>query len=243
MPRSLRTLALAFFFGLAACQPMLPAEHSDPTRVTVEPAAAVEFVRAFTRGDEAAAEAVASPLYRYEWSRRAISLEQRLAVVPHRWHRTVDDPEWIRFRFEGGVRDDAGFGHLIYTAWPLPWATADPAPSVWRVDVDPDGRVIWSELVWLFSDGTRQLRAAQQLPPGVAAGTVLLGLHSTAGPEGFYALETNGHALLFLATGPEGKTRVAAWSYDSMQGISRRAPKPEVTPELAALHRSYVDTL
>jgi hypothetical protein len=229
------------FVLLAACQAAPPA--TERHSIEAEPAEAAAFVRAFTTGDEAAAESIASPLYRYEWARRAISVEQRLAVVPHRWHRTADDPEWIRFRFEGGLRDDAGFGHLIYTAWPMAWATADPTPSVWRVDVDPDGRVIWCELVWLFSEGTGELRGARHLPPGVPAGTVLLGLLSTAGPEGFYAIETNGQALLFLATGPEGTTRVAAWSYDSKHGIGRRHVEPAVAPEVAALHRSYVETL
>jgi hypothetical protein len=234
-------LLLLLAFALAACQAAPPTR--DATRIDAEPTAAAAFVRAFTTGDEGTADVVASPLYRYEWARRSISIEQRLAVVPHRWHRTADDPEWIRFRFEGGVRDEAGFGHLIYTAWPMAWATDDPSPSVWRVDVDPDGRVIWCELVWLFSDGTEQLRPAKQLPPGVAAGSVRLSLLSTSSPEGFYAIETNGQALLFLATGPEGKTRVAAWSYDSKQGVSRRQPEPDVAPDVAALRRSYVETL
>src|SRR6185503_13323006 len=105
------------------------------------------------------------------------------------------------------------------TARPLEWASPRPIPSVWRVDLDPDGRVIWCELVWLFSEGTRQLSPAAQRPPGLDGGTVLLGLRSSAGPEGFYALETPGRALLFVTTGPEGKSRVAAWSYGSQQGI------------------------
>jgi hypothetical protein len=235
-----RFLLLALLL-VTACQAAPPA--AERHGIEAEPSAAATFVRAFAAGDEATAEGVASPLYRYEWARRDISIEQRLAVVPHRWHRTADDPEWIRFRFEGGLRDDAGFGHLIYTAWPMAWATPDPTPSVWRVDIDPDGRVIWCELVWLFSEGTDGLRAARHLPPGVPAGTVLLSLLSTTGPEGFYAIETNGQALLFLATGPEGKTRVAAWSYDSKHGIGRGQARPVITPEVAALHRSYVDTL
>jgi hypothetical protein len=230
----------ALALTLAACQPALPTARG---RIAAEPAAAAEFVRAFAAGDEAVADGVASPLYRYEWARRAISIEQRLAVVPHRWHRTSSDPEWIRFRYEGGVRDAAGFGHLFYTAWPFEWASATPSPSVWRVDVDPENRVIWCELVWLFSDGTTDVRAADRLPPGIPAGTVRFGLLSTAGPEGFYAVETNAQALLFLATGPEGTTRVAAWSYDSGHGLGRRSARPDVTADVAALHRSYVYTL
>jgi hypothetical protein len=236
MPRLVLLLALA----LAACQPALPAAHE---RIVAEPPAAAQFIRAFAAGDEAVADGVASPLYRYEWARRAISIEQRLAVVPHKWHRTASDPEWIRFRYEGGVRDEAGFGHLFYTAWPFEWATSNPSPSVWRVDVDPQNRVIWCELVWLFSDGTTDLRPADRLPPGVPAGTVRFGLLSTASPEGFYAVETNGQALLFLATGAEGKTRVAAWSYDSSHGLSRRSSRPTLDADVAALHRSYVFTL
>jgi hypothetical protein len=238
MPRLALLIALAL--ALAACQPAPP---SAPAGLVAEPPAAAEFVRAFAAGDEAVADHVASPLYRYEWARRAISIEQRLAVVPHRWHRTASDPEWIRFRYEGGMRDEAGFGHLFYTAWPFEWASATPSPSVWRVDVDPQDRVIWCELVWLFSDGTTALRPADRLPPGVPAGTVRFGLLSSTSPEGFYAVETGAQALLFLATGAEGETRVAAWSYDSNQGLSRRAARPAIADEVAALHRSYVDTL
>jgi hypothetical protein len=238
MPRAFLLLALAL--ALTACQPSLPVAGG---RIVAEPPAAAQFIRAFAAGDEAVADGVASPLYRYEWARRAISIEQRLAVVPHRWHRTAADPEWIRFRYEGGVRDEAGFGHLFYTAWPFEWASPNPSPSVWRVDVDPENRVIWCELVWLFSDGTTDVRPADRLPPGVPAGTVRFGLLSTASPEGFYAVETNAQALIFLATGAEGKTRVAAWSYDSNHGLGRRAAQPALEADVAALHRSYVFTL
>src|SRR6185437_5967904 len=40
-----------------------------------------------------------------------------------------------------------GFGHRLYLARPT---CLCPGASVWRVDTEPSGRVIWLELVWLF---------------------------------------------------------------------------------------------
>jgi hypothetical protein len=246
---ALATLAIGCGHPSPAAGPDGPAAAP----IAREPAAAAAFVAAFALGDEAGADGVASPLYRYEWARRAISIEDRLAIVPYRRAGPPPSPEWIRFHFEGGLRDSAGFGHLIYSARPPAWV-GDGAPSVWRIDVDAENRVIWCELVWLFSDGANQIQRTRARPPGVRAGTVVAGVRSTSGPEGYYALAPAGavgqgdrpSAALFLAVGPEGGARIGAWSYGEPPspgaGRARAAPLA-ASPELAAMRASYIDTL
>jgi hypothetical protein len=242
----------AILLGYGPTPPTRGQDVLGASRIGREPSAVAAFVAAFARGDETRADGLASPLYRDEWARRAVSIEERLAVFPQP-SRVGSTDEWIRFRFEGGVRDASGFGHLLYTARP-PGTGGDGAASVWRVDLDPQNRVIWCELVWLFSENTSALRPASDLPAGVGAGTVLMGVRSESAPEGYYAVAPDGalgpgarpSALLFLAVGPEGEPHLGAWSYGDRPAISpgrRRVAPPSPEPQVAALRRSYLETL
>src|SRR5262249_49417635 len=66
------------------------------------------------------------------------------------------------------------FAQLLYAARAIT-AGGAPALSAWRADLDPAGRVVWLELVWLFSDAVAALEpveptaGATDLPLAVAA--------------------------------------------------------------------------
>lgn len=169
-----------------------------------EPPPAAAFMAAYARGDEAAAERLASPLYRTEWERRGLSVQDRLGLLP-RWFRDsrrLARSTWLRFDYTGGVADADGVAHLLYTGRCVCPEQRGPLPfSVWRVDTDPTGRVLWLEMVWLFDERTQRLRTvgsaqrADALPLPLAVGQyaprVALGVESAEadGPrEGYYAL-------------------------------------------------------
>jgi hypothetical protein len=234
-----------------------------------EPDRAAAFVEAFRRGDEATAERVASPLYRQEWARRGLSIPDRLALLPP-WRQQSRTPEpWLDFRYVGGLTDAAGFDHLLFTAVPTR-SDSRPIPSVWRVDTDGAGRVIWSELVWLFSNDTPGLvpvatgrpLSAPGLPAALAAGhaRLALGVRSTGGPEGYYAVlvdpvasqgGSDGHAsvVAFLAVDSEGKPRPGAWSYGGVRstmapyGQNQTSASPAAAPDLVRLQDTYLNAL
>src|SRR5262245_23556421 len=122
--------------GAAACVLVLvaaarlaapPATDPPAGLVGQEPAATAAFLAAYAHGDEAGADALASPLYRAEWARRGLSAAVRAAL---RSSSAV-----LEFRYVGGVTVDGGFAQLLYSAR----ATAPDgrtALSVWRADAD-----------------------------------------------------------------------------------------------------------
>src|SRR5262249_35307374 len=190
------------------------------------PAATALFLAAFRRGDELTAEDVASPLYRLEQERRHRSARDRAALGPD---PAASDAR-LDFTFVAGAVDGGGYEHLLYVVRP---ARANPAdlPTVWRVDADASGRVIWLELVWLFGTpdvtflqpGTRAARLAWP-PPPVLRGMrqdVVLGIRATTGPEGYFVVRTpaatsdaaSATRLRFLGTDADGQIRPGAWSY------------------------------
>jgi len=201
--------------------------------VVPEPIHAAEFVAAFARGDEVAADRVASPLYRAEWSLRDVSIEDRLSILPHPAASNGSATDWARFTYVNGFVDGGGFGHLLYAA--LATAGGDhQSPSLWRVDTDPDGKVIWNEMVWLCSDRTTSVApidtttSASDIPvPAMFASSVpwhVLGVRSTRGNEGYYAVALRNQPsrqpaadaappTMFFAVDGDGQIRIGAWTY------------------------------
>src|SRR5262249_57634076 len=118
------------------------------------PRPAAAFLDAYARAGEAGAEAVASPLYAAEWERRGLSPADRRAL--HAAAAADAEGEWVHFAYLGGAVDRRAFVHLLYLARPAGPRAPSPA-SVWRVDADPAGRVIWLELVYLFARDTPDL--------------------------------------------------------------------------------------
>jgi hypothetical protein len=235
-------------------------------------------VAAYARGDEAAAERLASPLYGDEWARLGVSVADRRDLLP-RWFRDAPpDPNrtWQRFAYVDGALAPGGFGHLLYAALPVrPEAAVRdregrpsgdrPLPEAWRVDVAPDGRVIWIEMVWLFADAGR-LRPIDVLEEEVPVPLpeplrsrrprLLFGLRSGLGQEGYYAFTLSAAGkvgpVLFLARDPDGGLRPGAWSFGRRPGglethlptYGAGAPTPRpAAPEPPALRLAYLDAL
>ncbi|HEY3109336.1 MAG TPA: hypothetical protein VGL23_11320 [Chloroflexota bacterium] len=211
---------------MTACQAAVAVwtESMGPARP--EPASAARFVAAYGAADETAAERVASPLYAAEWARRGLSTDDRAAA---RARGAAPDarPRSLTFQYVNGMAEPDGLTHLFYLAWPT---EPRASPTLWRVDADTSGQVIWAEMVWLFSDAVTDVaavtdpRALGSLPlPGEVARLrprLALGLSVTGTQEGYYGLEVDApgpegrrSAMLFIAVDEDGQARPGAWSY------------------------------
>jgi hypothetical protein len=231
-----------------------------------EPPLAAAYLRAYGRGDLAVADSVASPLNRLEWSRRDVTAEARQGLLPG---SAIDQSAaWIQFSFVGGVRDERGFGHLLYLARPLTHDQSTP-PGAWRVDTDPNGRVIWAELVFLFSDDATALEpvAAEAVASSLPLPTtiaqqhprLIAGIRASRGREGYYLLSVpaaasaaqtgSRQAALFVGVDAGGFARPGAWSYGQESNSVAPYGQPRVAyavandPELATLLTGYLETL
>jgi hypothetical protein len=241
MSRSHRTrcsVAVLVLLGalLSACQsdaqPTPPPD--DRLVVTREPLETAIFLDAYLRGDPDVAEEVAAPLLEAEWARRGRPLPERPEVPG-------EGALPLRFAFVGGVLEDSGVGHYLYLATPSArWHLQQRLPSVWRLDTDPSGRVVWAGVVWLFSADT-PVTATVRPPPAVAGDptgsepsgpTVLIRLQSATTQERYEVLRaaasdrSSGTAspaalVSFYASDEEGAVRAGVWSYDQPVGLGR----------------------
>jgi hypothetical protein len=134
-----------------------------------------------------------------------------------------------------------------------------PASSAWRVDTDPFGRVIWAELVYLFSVDAatvsavadRGVLAAIPFPDSLAQfhPRLIAGMRAGAGPEGYYAVAMQDGSIIFFAVDAEGKIRPGAWNFgirDLEPLVYGQAPRLHpVTPEpdVTRLDRLYLEAL
>ena|SRR5438067_5990286 len=209
-----------------ACQISVAIWTGSAVAARPEPASAARFVAAVGAGDETAAERAASPLYAAEWARRGLSNRDRASV----WARgaAADQPGTpLTFQYVNGAVEPDGVAHLLYLVRPT---GSKASPTVWRVDADARGQVIWAEMVWLFSAATTDVQAVTDpralgslpLPPDLAQRRphLAVGLRAAGAQEGYYALEVDApnpagprSALLFMAVGEDGRARPGAWSY------------------------------
>jgi hypothetical protein len=157
---------------------------------------------------------------------------------------------------------DGGFAQLLYAARATA-ADGRPALSAWRADADPAGRLVWLELVWLFSDEVGAVATVgatddtQDLPPPLDPASrravVLVGVRSASGREGYYALGRPTAAgppvpAGFGAVDADGEFRPGAWSYGQPVGLveyGTRPPRAEIglAPDLVVLRGAYLRTL
>jgi hypothetical protein len=240
----------------AACA--LPAPRPTPD---AEPPLAAAFVAA--HADPAGPAPALSPLHRAELARRGAGAAER-------------DPLWaeaaprLAFAYVGVLTDAGGFGHALYTARPLRPGAEGPT-TVWRLDLDPRGRVVWGEPVRLL-EGTavRTVRAddpaaaglgSLPLPPrwaGLVPGGVL-GVR-TADGAGYHAVGLHRRpggspdAFLFVIADARGGLSRDPWSFgqpvplaDTSGGRALARPflpdEPGLAAEDRALLRAYLGTL
>ena len=248
--RVIALFAVVFTTTLLA---LVPRDGRTENALLPEPTAAARYISAYAHRDETLAEEVASPLYRAEWARRSVSVADRVRWMPTEAEDGTPLDEWLRFTYLGGVMDGHGVGHLLYAAEASDTAKG-PTPSIWRVDTDADGRVIWSEMVWLFSEST------QGWTPLTGAGAVagapvpeelgrlgarpILGVRSNETAEAYYlagipaqedAEAPTPTAVAFYAVDAEGEFRPSAWTYGMAAfGARKRLPAPTPVQEPAA---------
>ena len=198
-----------------------------------EPDPTSAFLEAFQRGDETTAERLASPLYQKEWARRRVTAGDRMAWLPASYRNGQSSSTWLDLNYSGGLIDQDGTIHLLYralTAGGGPKATS----SVWRLDTDKAGRVIWAEMVWLFSADNAAVTSYAEKPtatPSVVPPALrnmkpdlVVGVRVSAGWEGYYAVRHNPlnadgtpsfakPVINFFGIDEFGAIRLAAWSY------------------------------
>jgi hypothetical protein len=222
-----------------ACQTSVVVWTERPVVARPEPAAAASFVAAYGAGDETTAERSASPLYAAEWARRGIAATDRTSLrapVVGADRR----PTPLSFQYVNGAVEPDGVAHLLYLVRPT---GSTGSPTVWRVDTDARGQVIWAEMVWLFSEGAT--RVAPVSDPGALGSLPLpdevarlrprlaVGLRAAGASEGYYALEVDapapdGHRaeLLFMAVDEAGRARPGVWSYGQAEaGLREHAAR------------------
>jgi hypothetical protein len=200
-------------------------------------AATTAFLDAYSRGDEVLAESLASPLYAAEWRRKGLTAAERSAASG--WSRSPT--RTLGFEFFGGVRSAHGFAHLLYGVHPAASRGARASHSVWRVDVDPDGRVVWLELVYLLGEDAAGIRldtdpaalAAVAASAGLGELGVrpTLGLVSTSGTEGHYLVglgDRNGAPtrVKTFTVDSDGAVRPGAWCFGGKDEPSVYPPTP-----------------
>lgn len=213
--------------GEGAIAQALAGQPAGMAAPRVAPLATADFVAAYGHSDYATIQRVASPLYFVEWARQGVSLGDQASLIQQHQHSPTG--EWLLFTYATGFVDLRGFGHYLYVGRPI---SAAGSASIWRVDADSSGHVIWIEMVWLLS--SRSL-ATQTLHPGsaqddhavrvrVPAGPadVVFGVRSADGLEGYYGVAPEPGTAVgagktdsveFYAIDDSGTFRLPVWSY------------------------------
>ncbi len=217
------------------------ADHMRPSVSfeTSEPRGAHRFLTAYSMGDEQAAEQFASPVYRQEWERRGLSLEERRALEQEWPWATGAPPSSPNFSYVGGLIDRRGVGHLLYAGRAVA-RSGLVVQSAWRVDVDAAGDVTWLELVYLFSgrsaltlyDGLTDIpevktrRAHAYLDPAVAitVDDTDEGYYVAARPQGNTVPEAS-EDVAFFAVDADGTVRPGTWTFgESVPSVQPYGP-------------------
>jgi hypothetical protein len=246
-----------------------PSSKSAPgIELVTERSRTAAFLAAYANADEAGAENLASPLYAAEWARRGLSVTERQALLEPAATSDVADG-WLEFSWVGGMSDGRGFEHLLFTARPI-GPRAGQQTSIWRVDTDASGSVIWLELVFLLAPDLtdtstvheNEMGGSVPLPATLAAlrPRWIVAVRSAETSEGYYVLavpgsatgtssEAPGMSVVYFGVDSDGQVRPGAWSYGQANpGPSTygRPPAPHpvaLSPELNTLERGYVATL
>ncbi len=112
-------------------------------RVSLEPPDAAAFITSQRDQDAATASRVTSGLFHAELDRRGLDRAYPLDPL---WSEATSK---LTFTFVDALADRNGFTSALYTARPK---DADYPVTLWRLDLDPQGKVIWGDFLWLFGD-------------------------------------------------------------------------------------------
>jgi len=243
--------------GSAVTAQTAPDDETSSAPTAAVPSATASFVSAYGRGDIATMEAIASPLYFVEWARQGVSLGEQASLLQE--HQHAPSGEWLYLFYETGLVDSRGFGHYLYVGRPI---SATGSPSIWRVDADASGRVIWMEMVWLFSSRSLAVQAVQPdaasadspvrsvLPSGPS--DVVFGVRSADGVEGYYgvsplhAVQATAASLdtvQFYAVDDTGKFRLPGWSYGERFPNRPLAGRQPLQADQASALSSYLASI
>jgi hypothetical protein len=236
-------LLLGALLGAACLGPAGPVAPVPAAAVrAAEPTGASAFLAAHTRGDASLSERVTSPLFWAELSRRG---RPDVRLDPF-WSEVLAVAE---LTYLDTVFDERGFGHAFYRGWPRRPGSDGPA-TVWRLDLDPRGRVIWGEWVRLL-DGPVEWMAAEEpvaafgamaatlprLSADLSAGTVF-GVRSRNG-EGYYAVglrrdpaQPRPSHFLFVIAGPDGELVSDPWTFGRPWPLLNSDDGREIAPPL-----------
>ena len=212
-------LGLALTVGLMASQPS--PSIASPV-YPPEPAAAAAFIDSQRTGNVAEAERVTSPLYRAEMVRRGRGSAWPLDGL---W---VEATAQLSFTYVAAVSDSRGFTYVLYTARPrYPTGQASPT-SLWRIDLDPQGKVIWGDLARIFESPQVEVIRGQGLagtpsvlarswvaPTSVVPLQVVLEVRSAAG-DAYVALRpdpTDPGRIAFVQQDTSGDIGPSYWSF------------------------------
>jgi hypothetical protein len=240
MSRRLLVLLVAATLTLASA----PASGSSTARADdsalPEPVVGARFVRAYAEADPEAIAALASPLYRTELGRRGIPNVPAFLPVP--WDDPASAPPipWLKFTYVDGIVDDSGFTHLLYVARSLVVDESSAPLTVWRVDLDPRGRLVWGDVVFDFGpapgfsarrttdvrlESLPEIPVPSRLEPiwSELRPRVLLSVTSTGG-DTYYALglrhadlrgpnDRRPSVLIFFAADTKGHVFPGVWSF------------------------------
>jgi hypothetical protein len=211
------------------------------------PSAAATFIAAHAAGDLRPAERAASALHRAELLRRGRRPEE---LFDSFWAAAAP---LLSFAPALTVSDGYGFVHALYVVRPRRSPSAGPV-GVWRVDLDPAGRVVWGEPVRLLADTSATAVPAGFAPPSVVSALAVLpapagvrlgepfGVHSATG-DGYYGLtvERAGRpdAVAFFIVDEHGAIGPDRWSFGQPTPAGdpndRDALTPPSSPHLSGL--------
>jgi hypothetical protein len=243
------------------------AATAPPRSVLPEPPAARAFVTAQKDHDATAAARVTSPFFRAELERRG-----QAATWPFEGLWAEAAPQ-LDFRYVGAVANGQGFVHALYTARPHRLGRAGSPTSLWRIDLDPQGRVIWGEPARLFAHPEVRVIGALDVastldasaPPLVgidhpARPCLTLGVRSEAG-DGYLALGfgcertadlTAAEVIAFATIDTSGELLPSHWTFGEPVSARDAAGNPvpprgfdltRLSEEDALLLRAYLDGL
>lgn len=192
---------------------------------SLEPPAAAAFIASQRDQDAVAASQVTSRLFHAELDRRGLSASWPLDPL---WSEATSE---LRFTFVHALADRNGFTSALYTARPM---SGDSPVTLWRLDLDPEGRVIWGDFLWLFGDvnvrtistASASARVASSLAiapreAGSPLPCLVFGIVSAAG-DGYLALglncggtagTTSAPPVAFATIDKAGTLRPGFWSF------------------------------